>query len=441
MFYTNIKKIGMILCVATLCSCSIFNGDKDLPTGKRVSILDTKYSYTNFANKAVNSIPIATSDKNWLQSGGNSAHVVGNIGGSKNMFESWKTKFGKGADKRNLMLAQPIIVNDTIYTQDVEATVKAFNLKTGNQIWKTKIKPANKNISDNGLNGIGLASDEHKIFAVTGFGSIIALDAKDGKQIWRIDLNTLVRTSPSICSDKLIIQTLDNKLIVLNTTDGSERFKYNTSSEDTILAGGAVPACSNEKGIIVAGFSNGQVEAFNADLGYPLWTVNLVNPKNGSLNTNINAIKASPIIDGDIVYAIGNNDMLIATDYRTGETIWSQEISSTNTPWIAGKYMYIISDNNDLICVDKISGEIIYGVKLLTEYDLKEKNGIYLSGPIMTNGKLLVTASNGVVYAISPYDGTIEHKIDLKEELPYSPISANNSVVFATSKANLIVYK
>ena len=80
-------------------------------------------------------------------------------------------------------------------------------------------------------------------------------------------------------------------------------------------------------------------------------------------------------------------------------------------------------------------------VKLLTEYDLKEKNGIYLSGPIMTNGKLLVTASNGIVYAISPYDGTIEHKIDLKEELPYSPISANNSVVFATSKANLIVYK
>ncbi len=440
MLYTKIKKVVLFLCVI-LCSCSIFNENKDLPTGKRISILDTKYTYTKFTNNTVNTLPPMVSNKNWLQSGGNSEHVVGNIGGSKNMFKSWTANFGEKANKRNLMLAQPIIVNNILYTQDVEATVNAFDLTNGQKIWETQINPSNKNVYDNGLNGVGLASDGKMIFAVTGFGSILALDTNNGKQIWRKDLNTLVRSAPNTCSEKIIIQTLDNKLLVLNTKDGSEIFKYDTSSEDTILAGGAVPACSNQKGIIVAGFSNGQIEAFNADIGYPLWTVNLVNTKSRNLTTNINSIKASPIIDEDIVYAIGNNDLLMAVDYRTGETIWSQEISSTNTPWIAGKYMYIVSSNNELICLDKTSGKIIFGVKLLTEYELKEKNGIYLSGPIMIRNKLLVTASNGIVYAISPNDGKIEHKINLEEELPYSPISANNSVVFGTSEANVIVFK
>lgn len=441
MFYTNMKKFGLFLCVGFLCSCSLFNENKDLPTGKRISILDTKYNFANYTNKFADSLPIPVSDKNWLQSGGSSTHVVGNIGGSKNMFKSWTASFGKEADKRNLMLAQPIIVNNFLYTQDVEATVNAFDLRNGKKIWETKITPVHKNISDNGLNGIGLASDKHNIFAITGYGSVVALDTKTGKQTWRVDLNTLVRTAPNVCADKLIIQTLDNKLLILNTKDGSEIFKYETSSEDTILAGGAVPACSVENSIIVAGFSNGQIEAFNADIGYPLWTANLVNTKRGNFTTNINAIKASPIIDGEIVYAVGNNDLLLALDYRTGEKIWSQEISSTNTPWIAGDYMYILTNNNELLCLQKTSGEIIFAVKLLTEYELKEKNGIYLSGPIMVSNKLLVTASNGIVYIISPTDGVIEHKLDLEEEIPYSPISASNTVVFATSDANVVIYK
>ena len=442
MFLKILKKTGFIFCCITAISaCSIFESDKQLPTGTRVSIIDSSNKYNGSVNNTLAVLPSMTYTNDWLQIGGNSKHVMNNLSANDNMQKIWKVNFGKGENKRNLLLAQPIIVGDYIYTQDVHGTVSAFDIKNGNKIWKKKIKPSNKNILDNGLNGSGIASDGEKIFALTGFGSVIAFNALNGQEIWRVEKNTPLRTSPNICKNKLIIQTLDNRLLILNTQDGSEIFTYNTSSEDTVLAGGATPACSVEKNIIVAGFSNGYIETFNADIGYPLWTVSLVNTKRGNSTTNINAIKASPIIDESIIYAIGNNDMLTAFDYKSGEIIWSKDIGSTNTPWISGNYIYIVSNNYEIICLDKLSGDIIYSSKLLEEYTLEERADIYLSGPIMINNRLLVSASNGVIYIISATNGKVEHTIDIKSKIPFTPISASETVIFTTSDADIIAYR
>ncbi|MBE6450838.1 MAG: hypothetical protein E7016_02610 [Alphaproteobacteria bacterium] len=442
MLLKTLKKTGLIFCCATLmCSCSIFDSQKDLPVGKRISIIEKSQPLNAKAGNLNIEIPSMSFSNNWSQTGGNSVHIMQNLSGNNNMKKVWEANFGKGENKRNLLLAQPIIIGDYVYAQDVEATVSAFEIASGKKVWKTKIKPENKNISDNGLNGVGLASDGQSIFALTGFGSIVSLDKLNGQQLWRIETKTPLRTAPTVCNNKLIIQTLDNKLIILSTKDGSQINKYDISSEDTVLAGGATPACSVENDIIVAGFSNGYIESFNLSIGYPLWTASIINNKRGNSSTNINAIKASPIIDEELVYAIGNNDMLVALDYRSGETVWSQEIGSTNTPWLAGNYLYVVTNNNELIALDKYTGEVMFNTFILQDYTLEERTDIYLSGPIMVNNKLLITSSNGVVYIVSASNGIIEHTIDTKNNLPYAPISANDTVIFVNSDADIIAYR
>ena len=83
----------------------------------------------------------------------------------------------------------------------------------------------------------------------------------------------------------------------------------------------------------------------------------------------------------------------------------------------------------------------MWQTSLLTEYPLEERSNIYLTGPIMINKNLLVTASNGIVYEISSTDGQIIHRRDLEEPLPLAPISAGSAVVFITNDADLLVYK
>lgn len=440
--YTKTNLLSAILLISLLPACGIFSSDKKLPTGTRISALSAS-TVVDFATTSIPAaeIPEGINNRSWSQTGGNAAHNLGNIAAHDNMQKIWEQNFGKGSSKRNLLLASPIIYNKTVFAQDVNGTVSAFSLSDGHKIWKQKLKPDSKFENENGLNGAGLAANTNGIYAAAGFGSVFALDNESGAILWRKDLDTPLRTAPTICNDKLLVQTLDNRLLALSTKTGDEIWKYNISAEDTVLAGSSAPACAPEKNFAVAGFSNGDIQAFNADVGYPAWTVALIDSAQSNFSTAINSIKAAPVIDDNTVYAVGHNDLLAAINYRTGEIIWKQKFGGTNTPWVSGNYLFVLTNSHELIALNKQNGQILWSAPLLDDYDLKDRSDIYLSGPVMVNSQLLVTSSDGTTYAVSPQNGKILNKISLNSPIPSAPIAAEQTVVFVTDDAELVAYK
>ena len=436
------RALGLLILAAGITSCGIFSDDKKLPSGQRISILTDKAPQNTKTNKIpAAAIPAAILNSDWRQTGATPYHIIGNLQTSDKPEQIWKQNFGKGASKRNLLLAAPVVFENIIYAQDVDGSVTSFNLHNGKKVWRQKLKSLTKNEKENGLNGSGIAVNDNALYATTGFGSIFALNRKNGNILWRKDINTPLRTAPTVCDDKLIIQTLDNHIFALNTQNGKEVWKYNISAEDTVLAGSSTPACLPDKNLVIAGFSNGEIHAFNADVGYPLWSIPLIDNSRINVSTDINAIKASPAIDNDTVYAIGHNDLLAAIDYRTGENKWTIKIGGTNMPWIVGNYIFVLSNNNELFAINKNNGKTLWQTTLLTEYPLEERSNIYLSGPVMINKNLLIAASNGIVYEISSTDGQIIHRRNLDEPLPIAPIVADSTIVFTTNDADLLVYK
>lgn len=440
--FTKPNLYGLLLITALLSSCGIFSSDKKLPSGTRISVLSAS-SAVDYAETTIpaTEIPTAANLASWSQTGGNATHNIGNIKAHDNMQKLWEQNFGKGGSKRNLLLSSPVIYHNTVFAQDVKGTVSAFSLIDGTKIWKQKLKPNSKFENENALNGAGLAADNNGVYVAAGFGSVFALNPESGTVLWRKNLDTPLRTAPTVCADKLLIQTLDNRLLALNTQNGEEVWKYNISAEDTVLAGSSAPACSDEKNFAVAGFSNGDIQAFNADIGYPAWTVALVDSAQSGLSTAINSVKASPVIDGDTVYTIGHNDLLAAVNYRTGEIIWKQQIGGTNMPWIAGNNLFILSNNHELLALNKHTGVVLWSAPLLNDYNLDKRSDVYLSGPIMVNSQLLITSSDGAIYTVSPLNGKILNKISLKSSIPSAPIAADKTVVFVTDDAELIAYK
>ena len=110
-------------------------------------------------------------------------------------------------------------------------------------------------------------------------------------------------------------------------------------------------------------------------------------------------------------------------------------------PWIAGKYLFVLANNNELFAINKSDGKIFWQTSLLTEYPLEERSDIYLTGPMMINNQLIVTASDGTIYKISATDGNIMQRRNIENSLPLAPIAAADSVIFATGEADLLVYK
>lgn len=435
--------LSKIVVAASILAISACSSDKVPLEGERISVLQGRSAIqadtTPEATKI--SLPRPSINNKWSQKGGNSEHVMQHVMSSRNLAEVWDASFGRGDSKRDFLIAEPIIAHNVVFAIDAEGIVSAFRQDSGDRIWKKRLKPRNKSDRDIALKGAGIAVFDKTLYATTGFGGIFALDMKTGKTIWRYDAETPIRVAPTVGAGKLFAQTIDNLVLAIDTTTGKEIWKQKANAETTTLVGGASAAYDANMDVVIIAFTSGELRAFKASTGSPLWSDFLVSRKRTNSLANINAIKANPVIDNGVVYAAGNDSIFVAIDMRTGSRIWEKEIGMNNQPWVAGKYLFGVSNTSDLFAMDKTNGKIIWSVNIPTATNLEDKVGVFVSGPILTNNRLVVATSNGYAFAVSPYVGKILGFITLDDGVVLPPIVANEMVIFTTNDAELLAYK
>ena len=101
---------------------------------------------------------------------------------AKDLVPVWNYSY---ADDRSEEL-QPLVYQGVIYVTTHNATM-AVDVKTGKQIWKTKVEypPETPRIVCCGIINRGAAIFDGKLFRTTLDANVIALDAKTGKELWR----------------------------------------------------------------------------------------------------------------------------------------------------------------------------------------------------------------------------------------------------------------
>ncbi|RQH10498.1 methanol/ethanol family PQQ-dependent dehydrogenase [Bradyrhizobium sp. RP6] len=100
----------------------------------------------------------------------------------KNLVPIWNYSFNDDRSEES----QPLVYQGVIYVTSHNATM-AVDAKTGKQIWKSKIEyPAETpRIVCCGIINRGAAIHEGKLFRTTLDANVIAIDAKNGKELWR----------------------------------------------------------------------------------------------------------------------------------------------------------------------------------------------------------------------------------------------------------------
>ncbi|MBW7974415.1 methanol/ethanol family PQQ-dependent dehydrogenase [Bradyrhizobium sp. BR 10289] len=100
----------------------------------------------------------------------------------KNLVPVWNYSFNDDRSEES----QPLVYQGVIYVTSHNATM-AVDAKTGKQIWKSKVEyPAETpRIVCCGIINRGAALYDGKVFRTTLDANVIALDAKDGKELWR----------------------------------------------------------------------------------------------------------------------------------------------------------------------------------------------------------------------------------------------------------------
>lgn len=435
-------KLSLLLC-GLLCSTTLLSacsGDKVLPKGTRVAVLDQTTIVKPDVAKSADKIQIAKeiSNTTWLQSDMNAQHVMPNAKTGFDFVKQWKADFGQGHSKREFLISKPLIKEHVVYTLDADAELRAFNLKDGEKLWSVELMPSNRRVSDTAIKGAGLALEGNEIYVTTGFGVVVAVSAKDGSKLWEQDIHAPLRIAPTVAGNKVFVQSVDNKFFALDKSNGEVLWDYDIAMEETTMVGGAVAAYSAKADVVITGFSNGEIQAFGAAYGSPLWSDFLVANRQAYSSTFLHTIKASPVIDEQTVYVLGSGNVLAALDLYSGTRKWEKEIGGQQTPFVSGNTLFVVSNNNELIALDKTNGDVLWSKAI----DLKGKaSEVIVYAPVVLNSRVVVSLSNGIVHAFDPKTGNLLNTVDLDEKLNSAPIAAGGYIIFTTSNAKLLAYK
>ena len=90
---------------------------------------------------------------------------------------------------------------------------------------------------------------------------------------------------------------------------------------------------------------------------------------------------------------------------------------------------------------NKENGRIVWNTTIPYGEEDDDKSGVFASGPVLVDNRLLVTTSNGYVFAVSPYTGEIISYISTDDGVELAPVVADGITIFTTNDADILAYK
>lgn len=336
---------------------------------------------------------------------------------------------GKGVSGKGVTLAGPVVVHQTAYTLDSTFTLQATNLKKGERLWRKQLAE----ITGTTAQSIGLTRNHKNLYAVAGNGLIVVTDF-NGKEIWRKNLNALLRSSATVDNGRLFVSSVDNELFVLDAKNGDLLWKYTGEADVTNFFGMGTPAVNDTA--VVMTTTNGRVNAFDIETGILLWTENLWTNRTYNPLLDMTHITTSPVIEGKTVYLIGNAGKSGAYLLDNGTPIFTVGLGGRETPALSGDSLFLLTNQNTLVALNKKKGTQYWETSLVSSE--KERPTWY--GPVLAGDSVIVVSSNGDVVFYDLNTGKERQRIQEKP-LIRAPVFANNAMLLMTKNGRLHVYR
>ena len=435
----RLAAVGALLLTAG-CGGGFFGEAEDPPLpGERLPVIgleETLAPDPRIAGLRVE-LPPPTVNANWPQAGGLPNHAMHHLAAPGTLDLRWSVDIGRGSDGDGQLLAQPVVARGRVYTLDVDAELRAFDLDDGSFLWNRELGDETR---EEGTLGGGLAVGEGRIYVTTGFAHVFALDVDTGEELWRRRLSNPIRAAPTARDGRLFVVTLSNELFALDAESGRVLWSHDEIVEPAGLAGGASPAVDG--GIVVAPFSSGAIVALRTANGRVVWSDRLVALRRTDPVSSLAHVRGLPVIDRGLAIGVSNSGRTVAIDLRTGRRLWEQRIGGTNTAWVAGEFVYLVSNDNHLACLSRRDGRVRWVRSLPRFEDEEDKTGpISWSGPVLASDRLLIAASTGEVWSISPYTGEPLGRVELPDAVFIPPAVAGETVFLLTEDAELLALR
>ncbi|MDZ7324471.1 outer membrane protein assembly factor BamB [Kosakonia sacchari] len=353
-----------LLSVTLLSGCSLFNSEEDVVKMSPLPVVENQFTPTT----------------------------------------SWSTSVGNGIGDFYSNL-HPAFADGVVYAADRHGVVKAVSIEDGHEIWSVNLAEKDGWFSTRAalLSGGVTVSGGH-VYVGSEKAQVYALNTSDGSQAWKTKVAGEALSRPVVSDGLVLIHTSNGQLQALNESDGATKWTVNLDMPALSLRGESAPTTAF--GAAIVGGDNGRVSAVLMQQGQMIWQQRISQANGPTEIDRLSDVDTTPVVVGNVVYALAYNGNMTALDLRSGQIMWKRELGSVSDFVVDGNRIYMI-DQSDRVLALTTDG----GVTLWTQSDLLHRN---LTAPALYNGYIVTGDSEGYVHWINVEDGRFvaQQKVD-----------------------------
>jgi outer membrane protein assembly factor BamB len=408
--------------------------------GLQIPVLPDTGDLAVSANAPGVTLPPARALPSWPQPLANAAHAPGNVAAPTGLSVRWSTSVGMGGGFRQPLLASPVMAQGMVFAMDANAMVSAHAAVDGRRLWHAPTRPPHT--TEQNIGG-GLAYDNGRLYVSTGYGQLIAMEASNGKVLWRQTLEFPARTAPMVAGSLVALISQNDLLLTFDAHSGTPGWRFTgqlgTPGSTAVAVTGA-PAFAD--GIVVAGFASGMLAALDANSGTPVWEQSYASSFGQASLLDFSDIVGAPVIANGVVYAISLGDTVMAVDLHSGAKVWSHNASGTQALCLAGDFAFVLDQTQTLYAIHTDDGLVSWALQMRPFHNMKNKTGpVQWAGPVLVNGMLVLTSSDGEIAFVDAVPGVLKTTAKLAgkaADLP--PIAAGGLLLQLTRDGKLTAY-
>lgn len=343
--------------------------------------------------------------------------------------------------------ATPVVWGNKIFLLAQESKqISMLCISTaGKTLWTAKVSDAKgKANGEKTLASPSPSTDGNLVYAMTGTGEVISLDL-EGKEVWRFNaqerygkfrLGFGFHTTPLLHAGRLYLQLIHSGgawVVAIDATDGKEIWKIERKSDGVAECEHAYTSpCIWTSGSDHQLITHGNDYAIGHRLsdGKELWRVAELNPKD-RYNRTLRFV-SSPVATAGLIIipsAKGRGVVglkpgakgLIMPGNKAEQWRLTRGTPDVVSPLIYEEEVYLNRENGSIACLDSKTGEQYYSERAHAQ--------TYRASPVAADGKVYVTARDGTVSVIkagSKFEVLFKNKIN--DQLTASPVLSNGRI-------------
>jgi len=380
------------------------------------------------------------SSGDWTHRAGNARHLMPHAALSSTPQLAWTAKIGAGSSRKNRIGAAPVVADGRIFTIDAGVGVTATST-AGATLWSTDLTADFD--KGGGQSAGGLATAGSRVFATTGYGELVALDAASGAVLWRQRVDAPISGAPATDGQAVYVSGRDGSAWAVDAADGKVIWQVVGTPGSAAYVGTAAPTVG-DRAVIFPSSGGDLMAVLKIGGGTKIWQASLAGKRLGRAYALTPDVTGDAVIAGKTLFAGSGSGRTVAMSASSGERIWSAGEGALGPVAVAGGSIFLVNDEAKLVRLDAATGTPIWSVEMpyYTKDKIKRRKAIYAHyGPVMAGGRIIVVSSDGILRAFDPTDGSLAYTAEIPGGAAAQPAVAGGTLYVVGGNGQLHAFR